>query len=79
MEHSETDCRSFLARLYLYLDGEIDAVSKADIDRHLELCTGCEKQLVFERELIALVRRKCSEQPSEILIERLRVEIRRRL
>ena len=32
--------------------------------------------LVFERDLKALVRRKCSEQPSEVLIERLRVEIR---
>ncbi|TMK51776.1 MAG: anti-sigma factor, partial [Actinobacteria bacterium] len=35
MEHPKADCRSFLARLYLYLDGEIDELSKADIDRHL--------------------------------------------
>ena len=61
------------------LDGEIDELSKADIDRHLEACTGCEQHLVFERDLKALVRRKCSEQPSEVVIERLRVEIRRRL
>ncbi len=79
MEHPKADCRSFLARLYLYLDGEIDELSKADIDRHLELCTGCEQHLVFERDLKALVRRKCSEQPDAILIERLRVEIQRRL
>ncbi len=79
MEHPKADCRAFLARLYLYLDAEIDEQSKADIDRHLEECTGCEKQLVFERDLKALIRRKCSEQPSEILIERLRVEIRRQL
>ena len=79
MEHLKADCRSFLARLYLYLDGEIDELSKADIDRHLELCTGCEQHLVFERDLKALVRRKCSEQPDAILIERLRVEIQRRL
>jgi len=79
MKHPKADCRSFLARLYLYLDGEIDELSKADIDRHLELCTGCEQHLVFERDLKALVRRKCSEQPDAILIERLRVEIQRRL
>jgi len=79
MEHPKADCRSFLARLYLYLDGEIDELSKADIDRHLELCTGCEQHLVFERDLKALVRRKCSEQPDAILIQRLRVEIQRRL
>ena len=79
MEHPKADCRSFLACLYLYLDGEIDELSKADIDRHLELCTGCEQHLVFERDLKALVRRKCSEQPDAILIERLRVEIQRRL
>ncbi|TMK77658.1 MAG: mycothiol system anti-sigma-R factor [Actinobacteria bacterium] len=79
MEHPKADCRSFLARLYLYLDGEIDELSKADIDRHLELCTGCERHLVFERDLKALVRKKCSEQPDAILIERLRVEIQRRL
>ena len=79
MAHPKADCRSFLARLYLYLDGEIDELSKADIDRHLEACTGCEQHLVFERDLKALVRRKCSEQPDAILIERLRVEIQRRL
>jgi len=79
MEHPKADCRSFLARLHLYLDGEIDELSKADIDRHLELCTGCEQQLTFERDLKALVRRKCSEQPDAILIERLRIEIQRRL
>jgi len=79
MEHPKADCRSFLARLYLYLDGEIDDISKADIDRHLEECTGCEQQLLFERDLKALVQKKCSEQPDQILIERLRVEIKRRL
>jgi len=79
MEHPKADCRAFLARLYVYLDGEIDEQSRADIDRHLEICTGCEQQLVFERDLKALIRRKCSEQPSEVLIERLRVEIRRQL
>lgn len=79
MEHAKADCRSFLARLYLYLDGEIDELSKADIDRHLEACSGCEQHLVFERDLKALVRKKCSEQPPEVLIERLRVEIRARL
>jgi mycothiol system anti-sigma-R factor len=79
VEHSKTDCRSFLARLYLYLDGEIDDEQRADIDRHLEACTGCEHQFVFERDLKALVRRKCAEQPDEVLVERLRIEIRRRL
>jgi mycothiol system anti-sigma-R factor len=79
MEHPKADCRSFLARLYLYLDGEIDEISKADIDRHLELCTGCEQHLTFERDLKALVQRKCSEQPDQVLVERLRVEIKRRL
>ncbi|MGZ4189990.1 MAG: mycothiol system anti-sigma-R factor [Actinomycetota bacterium] len=79
MEHSKTDCRSFLERLYLYLDGEIDELSRANIERHLEACTGCEQHLVFERDLQALVRRKCSEQPSTEVVERLRIEIRRRL
>ena len=80
MEHSETDCRSFLARLYLYLDGEIDELQRADIDRHLDACTGrCGGQLVFERDLKALIKKKCSEQPDAILVERLRVEIRRQL
>ena len=43
VEHAKADCRSFLARLYVYLDGEIDELSKADIDRHLEACSGCEQ------------------------------------
>jgi mycothiol system anti-sigma-R factor len=79
MGHAKADCRSFLERLYLYLDGEIDELSKADIDRHLAECTGCEQHLVFERDLKALIRKKCSQQPDEVLIERLRVEIRRQL
>lgn len=79
MEHPKADCRAFLARLYVYLDGELDEQSRVDIDRHLEICAGCEQQLVFERDLKALIRKKCSEQPSEVLIERLRVEIRRQL
>ena len=79
MDHSKADCRAFLARLYLYLDGEIDDEQRADIDRHLEVCSGCEHQFLFERDIKALIHKKCQEQPSEVVIERLRLEIRRRI
>jgi hypothetical protein len=43
------------------------------------VCTGCEHEFLFERDFKALIHRKCQEQPSEIVIERLRLEIRRRM
>jgi mycothiol system anti-sigma-R factor len=76
MGDAEADCRSFLARLYLYLDGEIDALERADLDRHLERCTGCLRHYGFERDLKVLIRKKCQEQPSTEVIERLRIQIR---
>lgn len=76
MGDAEADCRSFLARLYLYLDGEIDALERADLDRHLEECAGCLRHLDFERDLKVLIRRKCQEQPPPAVVERMRIQIR---
>lgn len=77
MENAETDCRTVLERLYLYLDGELQDAACADIERHLELCVGCLGHAGFERELKQIVGRKCREKDvPEGLMARLREKLR---
>lgn len=77
MENTPTDCEALLARLYPYLDGELEAVDCAEIERHLEECADCFKQLGAEKDLKALVRRKCrGEQIPASLTGRLREAVR---
>lgn len=77
MENTPTDCEAFLERLYPYLDGELDEGARADIERHLELCADCLRQLGAERDLKDLVRRKCTgETIPATLTERLRAAVR---
>lgn len=77
MENAETDCRAVLAKLYLYLDGEIDAVDCGAFERHLRECGPCLQVADFERELKMVIRRKCSgEAVPPGLAERLRARLR---
>ena len=77
MENAETDCRTVLKRLYLYLDGELASADCAEIDRHLERCVDCLGHVDFERALKNIVRRKCSEsQTPEGLLDKVRERLR---
>ena len=80
MADSETDCRSVLNKLYLYLDGEIAGEETVVIAHHLEECFSCLRHYGFERDFKELVHRKCrSGKVPEGLAERIRVNIRRAL
>lgn len=76
MANAQTDCRAVLERLYLYLDRELAEADCAEIDRHLDLCADCLRLVGFEREIKAIVGRKCREtQIPEGLAERLRARL----
>lgn len=47
-EPRDIDCEEALERLYDYLDGELTAVRRAEVRRHLELCAPCLKLSKFE-------------------------------
>jgi mycothiol system anti-sigma-R factor len=78
MANPETDCRTVLNRLYLYLDGEIAGEECTVIQIHLEECFSCMHHYGFERDFKELVNRKCREgEAPEALVERIRLNIRR--
>ena len=80
MAHAETDCRTVLNRLYLYLDGEIAAEEVTVIALHLEECFSCLHHYGFERDFKELIHRKCREgRVPEGLSERIRSNIRKAL
>jgi mycothiol system anti-sigma-R factor len=54
------DCAEALHRVYLYLDGEIDAGTSADARAHLEECGPCLREYGLEEEVKRLVRRACA-------------------
>jgi mycothiol system anti-sigma-R factor len=77
MAHPETDCRTVLNRLYLFLDGEIAGEETTVIQIHLEECFSCMHHYGFERDFKELVNRKCREgRVPEGLVERIKINIR---
>ena len=46
-------CREEFERLHAYLDGELDAASAADFERHLQSCDDCAATVMSERALRA--------------------------
>lgn len=69
---SKKTCDDAIERIYPYLDGEMTAVRKFIIRRHLRQCPPCEHAFSFEQRLQVVIREKTkSEVPPEFL-ERLR-------
>jgi mycothiol system anti-sigma-R factor len=61
------DCEEAVHTLYHFLDGELTAERKANIQHHLEECSPCLDAFDFEAELKLLVARKCRDQVPEAL------------
>lgn len=55
---AEIGCQEALARIYEYLDGELDAESQEQIHRHLEICKRCYPFFNFERLFLDYLREK---------------------
>ena len=69
--HHDTDCKDVLDRVYMYLDGEMDAHDLAVIRQHLDECGPCLRQYDLDEAVKTLVRRSCHEAAPEQL--RLRI------
>lgn len=51
-------CREYLARAYLFLDGEVlSEAERTEIQLHLEECSPCMERYGMERELVAVIAR----------------------
>ncbi|HJR44990.1 MAG TPA: mycothiol system anti-sigma-R factor [Actinomycetota bacterium] len=51
-------CREYLARAYLYLDGEVlSETERTEIRVHLEECSPCLERYGLERELVTVIAR----------------------
>lgn len=71
------DCSAVFADVFLLLDNECDDGARERVQGHLQECPSCFEHYAIQRELKALLQRKCCEAAPEGLRERLRVEIRR--
>lgn len=47
----EIGCEQALARLFDYLDRELDATRHAEMERHLHTCRACYSRAEFEKRL----------------------------
>ena len=65
-------CEEASARLFEYLDGELDGVSEEEVRRHLEVCKACYPRAQFEKHFLdALHRSQNGGRVSESLRERV--------
>lgn len=60
MGNTQADCKALLARLYEFVDSELDEAECAALQVHIDACSECLHHVEFERGLKALVRKKCS-------------------
>jgi predicted anti-sigma-YlaC factor YlaD len=49
------DCKHVWQHISAYIDGDVDAVLRADIDKHLETCEICSAVLDSTRNVVVLV------------------------
>lgn len=68
---AEADCLEAIHTIYHYLDGELTAGRRADIQRHLDDCTNCLEAFDFEAELRILIARKCRDRIPDSLRDRI--------
>lgn len=50
-------CQEASARLFEYLDGELEDVSEEEVRRHLEVCEACYPRVQFEKHFMEALRR----------------------
>ncbi|MFO7529709.1 MAG: mycothiol system anti-sigma-R factor [Marinobacter sp.] len=72
MNASDISCEDVIERLFEYLDQELDATNRAEIDHHLKRCFDCFSRAEFERRLHARIAEAGTEQAPERLRARIR-------
>jgi mycothiol system anti-sigma-R factor len=69
------DCNAMLARLYSFLDGELNDERRAKIQHHLDDCPSCFSKFDFEAELRIVIAKRMVVRVPESLVERIRISI----
>ncbi len=65
------DCREALHRIYHFLDGELTADRRKEIESHLNRCSPCLDLFGFEAELRRVVADRCRDAVPSGLRERI--------
>ena len=73
------ECRTVLAEISAYLDGELDTTGCEAIDRHCQHCASCRALVSGLRETVGLCRQAASVPLPESVRERARASVRRLL
>jgi hypothetical protein len=60
-------CEEFAPRLMLFVAGELDASEIADVNEHLQHCSGCNLALAQEQEMLALLASRHTEPDAALL------------
>lgn len=81
MPDDDADCIEVVAELYRFLDGELTASKRVQIERHMGGCSDCHEVIEFHAELKMAISQKCRDDvPPELrdrvirALERLRRE-----
>ncbi len=69
------ECREALERLGAFLDGELGAITTAQLEHHLGDCAPCTDRADFEGRIRELVRQGCVDEAPPSLRERIRVQL----
>jgi mycothiol system anti-sigma-R factor len=64
----EVPCSEVLARVYSYLDNEIEGKSFAQIRQHLDECGPCLREYGLEEAVKRLVQKCCGAEPAPIAL-----------
>ncbi|MCI0433925.1 MAG: zf-HC2 domain-containing protein [Gemmatimonadetes bacterium] len=70
-------CEAVMARLWAFIDGELELASEIEVREHLEACERCYPQFDFQHAYFRLMRRLAAQPAPPIglrasLLERLR-------
>jgi len=76
MSESLTDCRTILANISAYLDGELETTACVAIEQHCRRCTSCAALVSGLRETVGLCRDAASATLPEAVRQRARERVR---
>ncbi|MFI6521699.1 mycothiol system anti-sigma-R factor [Spirillospora sp. NPDC050679] len=62
-DHHDTPCTEVLARVYTYLDGELDQGGCSEVKDHLDECGPCLREYGLEEAVKKLVGKSCGCEP----------------
>jgi anti-sigma factor RsiW len=76
MSESLTECRTILANISAYLDGELEATACEAIEQHCQGCASCAALVSGLRETVGLCREAASIPLPEAVRQRARDSVR---